>query len=343
MKRVALLLLLALSARADEVAQGLENLANIFRIAQYLELKRVVAEVPELPPAIDPWGNAYLVDPAAGRIVGAGSDGRFDRDRTEPEQFTGLEGDVVFANGNFVRTNHNWLCARVTAASEPALAQLRRAEMLLLMSRTERARTMMPLHLTMQAMQNPEATAATRDAWGTPLRVIEENGTRRVISAGADRTFDPMSWSRPPALDAREDIVLENGTFVRRVDAKALDETLDGDGEPLPQPLERALRDQPGTPYLPVRDGVKAPVATSRVEPVYPESYRRLGISGIIILELAISETGTIDHIATLKSLGPALDAAAIDAVRKWTFTAGTRDGKPVPTLFNLTINFKLN
>lgn len=160
MKRVAFLLLVALSARADEVAQGLENLTNIFRIAQYLELKRVVAEVPELPPAIDPWGNAYLVDPAAGRIVGAGSDGRFDRDRTEPG---------------------------------------------------------------------------------------------------------------------------------------------------------------------------------------YPESYRRLRISGIIILELAISETGTIAHIATLKSLGPALDAAAIAAVRNWKFTPGTRDGQPIPTLFNLTINFKLN
>jgi TonB family protein len=85
-----------------------------------------------------------------------------------------------------------------------------------------------------------------------------------------------------------------------------------------------------------------SPVVTERVEPEYPEGYRRARISGIVILELAISETGETENFAVLKSLGPAIDVAAIDAVKKWKFAPATRDGKPIPVLFNLTINFKL-
>ena len=49
-----------------------------------------------------------------------------------------------------------------------------------------------------------------------------------------------------------------------------------------------------------------------------------------------------MEHIGLLKSLGPAMDMAAIDAVRLWSFKPATLDGKPIPVLFNLTINFKL-
>jgi len=33
---------------------------------------------------------------------------------------------------------------------------------------------------------------------------------------------------------------------------------------------------------------------------------------------------------------------AAVDAVREWKFQPATHNGKPIPVLFNLTINFKL-
>ena len=36
------------------------------------------------------------------------------------------------------------------------------------------------------------------------------------------------------------------------------------------------------------------------------------------------------------------MDMAALDAVRQWTFKPAVQDGKPVASLFNLTINFKL-
>jgi TonB family protein len=60
------------------------------------------------------------------------------------------------------------------------------------------------------------------------------------------------------------------------------------------------------------------------------------------VLEVAISETGAVENVAVIKSLAPGLDMAAVNAVRQWKFKPATRDGKPVPVLFNLTINFKL-
>lgn len=347
MKRALAVLLLVVAplAAADDadVEKGLQNLANIFRLGAYFELKRARIEVPEIPPMTDPWGTPYGIDREEGRVVGAGSDRRFDTADRAAEQFAGTESDVFFANGNFVRTNHNWLCAHATPAMAAAMAAMRRQESLLLMARTERARLMMARELTLSAMRKDDVTAETRDAWGTPLRIVEENGKRRIISAGADRAFQPMTWNREPAIDAAEDIVFEDGQFVRLADEKALAMKTDGTAKPLPQPLEPAMRDDPNNKdYLRVGNGVAAPVVTTRVEPVYPEAYRMLRISGIVILEMVISETGTVERIGVLKSLGPALDAAGIEAVKKWKFAPATRDGKPVPVLFSLTINFKL-
>ena len=327
-----------------DVVKGLQNLSGVHRIANVLELRRTLAHSLPLQVPPDPWGTPYRISesPQGYRIVSAGSDKKFDDTvALTRHQFTGLEGDVVFENGNLTRTNHNWLCAQATPEM---LGPLRRAEMFLLMVRTEHGRTLMALKLTAAVMQRDDVTAEIRDAWGTPLRIVEEDGRRRVISAAADRTFDPMSWNRAPAVDAAEDVVFEGGKFVRRVDERQLVAKLNRNGEPLPQPLERPLRDDPNnTKYLRVGDGVKAPLVVKRVEPEYPEAYRQFRITGIIILELALSETGAVDRVAVVKSLGPALDAAGIAAVRKWTFTPATRDGKPVPSLFNLTINFKLN
>ena len=66
------------------------------------------------------------------------------------------------------------------------------------------------------------SSVATSDGWGTPLLIeIDSDGSRyRIVSAGADRVFDPPSWSRPMDLDPRSDIVFENGSFKRRFDVE---------------------------------------------------------------------------------------------------------------------------
>lgn len=353
MKRVLCVLLLLVapvaSAADADIAKGLENLKNIFEHASLLEVRRTLGTMPETPAMLDPWGTPYRFDVDAERVVSAGSDREFDvASWLQREQFTGLEGDVVWLKGNFVRTNHNWLCSQVTpgGAAAKQLGALRQAEEFLLMLRTEGMRKVIGVQLTggaMETLARGDLQAGGSDAWGTPLRVIVDGENYKIVSAGADRTFRPESWTTRPGLDAAEDMIYENGKFTRRVDEQKILGASGRTAEPIPQPPDRAMRNLAQTRFERIDKSITAPVVVTRVEPDYPESYRRAGISGIIILELAINENGQTENFAILKSLGPALDMAALDAVRKWTFRPATRYDKPIPVLFNLTINFKLN
>ena len=48
--------------------------------------------------------------------------------------------------------------------------------------------------------------------------MVEDGHRYRIVSAGADRVFDPTSWSRPMDLDPASDLVFENGRFRRKLD-----------------------------------------------------------------------------------------------------------------------------
>ena len=363
-----LLLLAAPAAMADdaEVARGLDNLTNIFSIAQVLDVLRAlgnpVTEFAE--PMVDPWGTPYKVDFAAYRIAGAGSDRKFDEASWQTsEQFAGTEGDVVFEGSNFKRTNHNWLCARVTkgGASENALATLRNAEANFLTMRTPAMRNIAGTKMSEAAIEQLAAgIEAYRDenrtlvgittpenavdAWGVPLRLIIDGMRYRIIAAGSDHTFSPMTWDRPAAPDPAEDTIYQNRRYLRRIDTRAIVSQSGTTGEPLPQPLEKPLYKRPSSGgHRRVDKTITAPVVESRVEPEYPEAYRRLKIAGPVIVQAAISKKGEIEDVAVLKSLGPAIDAAALAAVRQWKFKPGMIKGKPVPVFYDLTINFTLN
>jgi TonB family protein len=329
--RVMLIAAILLATTA-EVANGLRNLAQMHAIANTIELRRVVGlDVPGDLPA-DPWGTPYRIE--TGRVVSAGSDRKFE-DAPAEGQFAGTEGDVVFVEGRPVRSNRNWLYARVAPATDSAAAleELRTAELGAMVMRTPAMRDLTLAKTTAAAMLREDTK---NDAWGTPLRV---DGAR-TISAGADKRFDPMSWSRPPATDLGEDIIVENGQVTRAVDPIAYMRANPPAVEVIPQPVDAGFPE--GGRHRRVGGEVVAPRVVNRVEPVYSEAYRILRIHGVVVLESTISDKGVVEDVRLLKSVAPDLDSAAMDAVRKWTFEPATIDGRPVPVLFNLTINFKL-
>ena len=372
MKR-AIVFLIAFSAAAQtpdaDVAKGFENLRTAFSIAQVIETLRALGRIPQLQDARDPWGTLYRVEISATtyRIIGAGSDRKFDEKTWTPAaQFSGIEGDIVLENGKIIRSNRNWLVAHMTAGGSAAteLAALQKAEMLYMRMRSPGMQKLTGVRLTTAAMEMigtlvekerkdngglarlaPPADALdtllfsssydvanarlARDAWGTFYRLVIDGDRYRLISAGADRQFD-----------GAEDIIYENGAFTRRPDEMELLTKSDLTVIPIAQPPDPTPAER--GPWLRPGGEVKAPVVINRVEPKYPEEYRLARISGIVIVEAAISETGTVGDVRLLKSVAPEMDMAAIHAVRQWTFQPATQDGKPVPVLFNLTINFLL-
>ena len=58
--------------------------------------------------------------------------------------------------------------------------------------------------------------------------------------------------------------------------------------------------------------------------------------------QATIDEQGRVAEARILRSI-PLLDQAALDAVKQWEYTPTTVDGKAVPVIMTVTVNFTLN
>jgi periplasmic protein TonB len=88
--------------------------------------------------------------------------------------------------------------------------------------------------------------------------------------------------------------------------------------------------------------GVSAPSVLSKVEPEYSEEARKAKWQGTVVLQLVVDDQGRPQNLKVLRSLGLGLDQKAIEAVEKWRFKPGMKDGKPVPVMATIEVNFRL-
>jgi TonB family protein len=88
--------------------------------------------------------------------------------------------------------------------------------------------------------------------------------------------------------------------------------------------------------------GVSAPVPIFKVEPEYSEEARKAKFQGTVLLAIVVDETGKTTNVRVIRSLGMGLDEKAMEAVMKWRFRPGYKDGKPVPVMANVEVNFRL-
>jgi len=88
--------------------------------------------------------------------------------------------------------------------------------------------------------------------------------------------------------------------------------------------------------------GITAPSVLSRVDPEYSEEARKAKYSGAVMLSIVVNTDGRADSIKVIKSLGMGLDEKAIEAVQRWRFRPGTKDGAPVRVRAQIEVNFRL-
>lgn len=113
-----------------------------------------------------------------------------------------------------------------------------------------------------------------------------------------------------------------------------------GSGELLAPPrLEEKV---PPVPVRPGFQGVRNPVKTHHIDPVYPPIAQSARIQGIVIIEATLGIDGRVTNARILRSV-PLLDQAALDAVRQWEFTPTLLNGAPVPVIMTVTVNFTLS
>jgi TonB family protein len=84
---------------------------------------------------------------------------------------------------------------------------------------------------------------------------------------------------------------------------------------------------------------VQAPERVAYVAPVYPKLALDANVTGIVIVEAVVDESGNVADAQVLKSI-PLLDQAAIDAVLQWKYRPTLLNGTAVPVVMTVTVNF---
>jgi TonB family protein len=95
--------------------------------------------------------------------------------------------------------------------------------------------------------------------------------------------------------------------------------------------------------FHPGKDGVGYPNCLYCPEPQYSQEARDAKFQGIVVLQVIIQPDGHGTNIQVVKKAGLGLDERALEAVRSWTFKPALGpDGKPVATVTDIEVNFRL-
>jgi hypothetical protein len=77
-------------------------------------------------------------------------------------------------------------------------------------------------------------------------------------------------------------------------------------------------------------------------EPASNEYAQASGVAGMALYHTVVGADGKAGEIAVGRPIGFGLDENAVEAIRKATFEPAIRDGKPVPVLLNLVVQFRI-
>ena len=91
-----------------------------------------------------------------------------------------------------------------------------------------------------------------------------------------------------------------------------------------------------------VGNGVAPPALIYKVEPQYSDTARAAGFEGTVVVYVEIHPDGLAYNTKVIRSLGLGLDEKAVEAINKWRFRPGTKDGAPVTVAATIEVNFRL-
>jgi hypothetical protein len=81
---------------------------------------------------------------------------------------------------------------------------------------------------------------------------------------------------------------------------------------------------------------------TSEFEPASNQFAQDSGVAGMSLYHVVIGADGKPQEIAVARPIGFGLDESAVDSIRKATFSPAIKDGKPVPVLLDLVVEFRI-
>lgn len=199
--------------------------------------------------------------------------------------------------------------------------------------------TVFPVALVHDVGTSEAEASSSATAVAQPLRVAAAEASRPVLNTP---TRDGLAAPDPTSPKAKP---LQQ----RRSKPSALEPALQQDAR-----LSAAEVDTAPAHVLSSADGSSAAaVATPSVSapggivsnppPAYPDSARRRGWEGDVVLLVSVAPDGRCAGVEVVRSSGRAmLDQAAVDAVRLWRFVPAHRGEEPVAAQLEVPVSFRL-
>ncbi len=91
-----------------------------------------------------------------------------------------------------------------------------------------------------------------------------------------------------------------------------------------------------------VGDLEKRPEPVSQVPPAYPSELRKAKVEGVVTLVFLLTEEGRVESAKVENSSRPEFEKPALEAIRKWRFRPGMKDGQAVRTYIRVPIRFRV-
>jgi len=100
----------------------------------------------------------------------------------------------------------------------------------------------------------------------------------------------------------------------------------------------------PPAPKQPVRIGgqINSPALIKRVEPKYPDIAAAAKLTGLVIVEALVNESGAVESVKTLRSPSVFLEKAAVEALKQWQYSPLVLDGVAMSFVLTVTFNFSV-
>jgi TonB family protein len=85
---------------------------------------------------------------------------------------------------------------------------------------------------------------------------------------------------------------------------------------------------------------IREPRKIRDVKPRYPDAAREAGFQGHVVLEATLSSSGCVQGVSLIRGQRTDMDLEALRAVSGWVYEPAMLDGKPVPVLMTVAVNF---
>lgn len=80
-----------------------------------------------------------------------------------------------------------------------------------------------------------------------------------------------------------------------------------------------------------------------QIPPEYPFALKRAGVTGRVVARITVNEQGRVVEVIIESSTQRDFEKPVIDALYKWRFSQGMKDGKPVPFYMRAPFDFNIN